>query len=308
LKSRKKQGAKVKVLITGGSGFVGRNLTQRLVKEGHEITITSTGSEPVVPGVKKVLYMGLNGIDWTKVCNQDIVFHLMANNDTLCKDYEEMFRANVSGPVDLFNFALKHGCKKFVYASSTAVYGSEQAPYIEEKTPINPINIYGQSKAVFDEFAISFAKENDVNVIGLRYCNIYGPGEDQKGRRMSVIGQILRNMLANKRPVLFKNGEQKRDWIYVDDIVEANILSMQKNISGVFNIGSGESHSFNEIIEVINKLLKSNIQPEYIECPFLDNYQSYTECDITKAKRELGFDPKFSFLSGIETYYRNLTS
>ncbi len=298
----------MKILVTGGSGFVGRNLSQRLIKEGHEVTITSTGSEAVIQGAAKVLYMGLTGIDWDKVRNQDVVIHLMANNDTLCRDSEEMFRANVYGPVDLFNFALKNGCKKFIYASSTAVYGSEQAPYDEGKTPVNPINIYGKSKAVFDEFATSFGKENSISVIGLRYCNIYGPGEEQKGRRMSVIGQIIRTMLKGQRPVLFKDGEQKRDWIYVDDVVDANILSIEKDISGIFNIGSGESHSFNEIIEAVNRVMGSNIKPEYIDCPFPDNYQSYTQCNIIKAKRELGFDPKFSFISGIETYYKDLIS
>jgi ADP-L-glycero-D-manno-heptose 6-epimerase len=295
LKSRKKQGAKVKVLITGGSGFVGRNLTQRLVKEGHEVAITSTGSEPIVPGVKKVLYMGLNGIDWNKVRNQDVVFHLMANNDTLCKDYEEMFRANVSGPVDLFNFALKHGCKRFVYASSTAVYGSEQAPYIEEKTPINPINIYGQSKAVFDEFAISFAKENDVNVIGLRYCNIYGPGEDQKGRRMSVIGQMLRTMLANKRPVLFKNGEQKRDFTHVSDIVNGLIaMSNNKWDAEVFNLGSGVNYSINDLAKMFNYPVK------YI--PKRLGEAKETLADISHTQKKLLWNPSFS----IQDYIKEL--
>lgn len=300
----------MKILVTGGGGFVGKNLVKKLVDEGHDVTITATGSEPVVSGVKKVLYMGLEGINLEHTEGQNAVVHLMANNDTLCEDKDEMFRANVFGPMKLFTRALKGGCKKFIYASSTAVYGSEPAPYVEDKTPINPLNIYAKSKAVFDEFASCFAKENMVQMIGFRYCNIYGPGEESKGKRMSMVGQILRTMVQGKEPTLFEFGEQKRDWIFIDDVVEANLLAIKnkKNIQDIYNIGSGKCHTFNEIIEIINQIIKLKIKTKYIPCVFKESYQSHTECDISKAKRELGFYPKFSLRSGIEKYLQNLSS
>jgi len=293
---------KLKVLVTGGGGFVGRNLTQRLISDGHEVTITATGSEPVT-NVHKVLYMSLEGIDWDYLRKQkfDVVFHQMANNDTRCFDTEEVWRANVYGPMRLFKTALNSGCNKFVYASSTAVYGQAKAPYTEE-TEISPLLPYSESKSEFDTFAINFAKENDVSVIGLRYCNVYGPGESQKGKRMSMIGQIIRKILAQKQVVLFKDGTQRRDWVYVKDVVEANILSMQSEKTGIYNIGGGGSWSFIEVFnEVLNQiLLPANI--EYIDCPFPESYQDYTECSIEKAKRELGYVPKYDLKTGIEEY------
>lgn len=304
----------MRILVTGGTGFVGRHLTKRLIAEGHELTVTSTGSEPVQNGVSKVLYTGLEGIDWRFVKNQDTVIHLMANNDTLCRDRDEMFAANFEGPLRLFHVASSGGrCKRFIFASSTAVYGAEPAPYIEDKTKINPLNIYGDSKAAFEKFAERFAEEMQVTVIGLRYCNIYGPGEEQKGRRMSMVGQLLRKVHNLEIPVLFESGEQKRDWVYVDDVVEANVLALTADLPkkyNIYNIGSGTAHTFNEVIETINDQMRSRglmaMAPVYTPCPFPESYQNHTECDITKAKRELGYDPQFSLRSGISSYYEQL--
>jgi ADP-L-glycero-D-manno-heptose 6-epimerase len=301
----------MRILVTGGSGFVGRNLTKQLIADGHEVTITSTGTESPVLGVKQTLYMGLDGIDWKRACDQEAVIHLMANNDTLCQDKSEMFRANVSGPKKLFNMLVDRGCKKFIYASSTAVYGSEPAPYTEE-TKINPLNPYGESKAEFDEFAMSFANDNKVSVYGFRYCNIYGPGEEQKGKRMSMVGQLLRTCMKDEAPTLFEYGQQRRDWVFVEDVVQANLKALyhktQEPKGEIFNIGSGDSHSFNEIIKTIEITLNKQFRVKYIPCNFSEAYQIYTQCDISKAKRELGFEPKFSLQSGIEKYFDSFTS
>jgi ADP-L-glycero-D-manno-heptose 6-epimerase len=305
-------GKKTKVLVTGGSGFIGRNLTKRLIDDGYEVTITATGTEPILPGVAKILYMGLEGIDWKHVYGQDIVIHQMANNDTRCQDESEIFRANVYGPIKLFTEAAKGGCRKFVYASSTAVYGNEPAPYFEDVTPINPLNKYAVSKAKFDEFAMRFADEANVNVTGLRYCNVYGPGEENKGRRMSMVGQMLRAMYCGKEVMLFEPGDQRRDWVYIKDVVEANILAMTRSSVGrngnIYNIGSGMSYTFNEVFNTIMEVMKERFllytfgKPKYIPCPFSAEYQSHTECNIEKARHDLGYTPSFDLRSGVKEY------
>lgn len=298
----------MRVLVTGGSGFIGQHLTKRLIKDGHEVLITSTGAEPKVEGVHKVLYMGLTGIDWKEINKLDVVFHQMANNDTRCSDEREMFLANVYGPSQLFDKAAAGGCKRFVYASSTAVYGESPAPYVEDKTEVRPLNVYGHSKAKFDTFAMKFARDYDVTVTGLRYCNVYGPGEEHKGKRMSMIGQIINSMLNNETVKLFTDGEQKRDWIHVSDVVEANLLAMnrEKGRAGeIYNIGSGKAETFNTIIEIIRIFRRSypmNSAVEYIDCPFADEYQNFTECNIDKARRDLGFEPKYDLALGISNY------
>lgn len=301
------------VLVTGGGGFIGRNLTERLVKDCHKVTITANGSEPVVPGVEKVLYPTLEGIDWMHVSGKDVVFHQMANNDTRCFDNTEMWRANVYGPIKLFMTALEGGCKRFVYASSMAVYGNAPVPYTEE-TPLNPLIPYAASKVAFDKFAMNFAKENNVSVIGLRYSNVYGPGESNKGKRMSMIGQIIRKMMAEENVVLFKDGTQKRDWVHVKDVVEANILASESGRYGVYNIGAGDSWTFNEVfdeawtaikIKTCHMDLKKPLsipKIEYIDCPFPETYQSHTECSIEKAKQELGYVPEYDLKSGVRQY------
>jgi ADP-L-glycero-D-manno-heptose 6-epimerase len=292
----------VKILITGGSGFIGRNLTKRLIQDGHEVTITSTGSEPKIPNVKKVIYLGLTGMDWDQAVGHNAVIHLMANNDTLCSDRSEMLRTNFAGPLKLFDIAAQSGCERFVHASSTAIYGNSPVPYIEGKTEEQPLNVYGESKKLFDDQAAKFAQHYGVKSIGLRYCNIYGPGEEQKGKRMSMIGQILRRMLARKRPRMFKHGEQQRDWVYIHDVVEANVLALQSDVSGTFNIGSGVASTFNEIVGTINALLGTELLAEYIDCPFPNEFQDHTQCNIEKARRKLGFFPGFDLRSGIEDY------
>lgn len=295
----------MKVLVTGGSGFIGGNLTKRLIQDGHEVTIVSTGAESKIDGVKKVLYMGLTGIDFCFVKGQDIVFHQMGNNDTLCKDRSEMYLANYYGPQKLFVEAALGGCKQFVYASSTAVYGNSPAPYTED-TPADPLNVYAESKLDFDRWAMQFAKDRKLKVSGLRYCNVYGPGEKHKGSRMSMIGQMLRTHWDGELPIqLFENGEQKRDWVYVKDVVEANILASNRtkgDYGEIYNIGSGTARTFNEIAQTIFTVTKRQNAIKYIPNPISNSYQNHTECNIEKAGQQFNYYPAFDLKDGIREY------
>lgn len=299
----------MRILITGASGFVGSNLLKALIKNNHEITVvTSVGVENPIPnGINKVCYLGLEGLNWEYVHGQDIVIHQAANNDTLFNDKKEMYRANVFGPMKLFNEAFIGGCKNFIYASSTAVYGNQPAPFIENETSMDPLNLYGRSKAEFDNFALNFALEKEVNVIGLRYCNIYGPGESHKGKRASMIYQLIQEINKTGKATLFKDGEQKRDWIYIDDVVNANIGAMntllEKNISGIYNCGTGISTTFNQIV----KLIDNDAEINYISNPYEESFQNHTECNIKKMREELNFSPHFNVELGIKTYKKELT-
>lgn len=310
----------MKILITGATGFVGSNILKALIKEDHEITvIASTHTENPIPKVKKVCYLGLEGLNWKEVYGKDVIIHQAANNDTLFSDEGEMYRANVFGPIKLFHEALRGGCKKFIYASSTAVYGSQPAPYKEDETKIKPLNLYGETKAKFDEFAMKFAEENKVNCIGFRYCNVYGPGEEIKGKRASMIYQLIRQLvrLRNEGSIgkslhatLFKDGEQKRDWIHVDDVVGANMMALHsEGISGIFNCGTGTATSFNQIVEILKEMhpdMANLMSVNYIDNPYEEVYQNHTECDITKMREAFDYSPHFDITSGIFDYLRKL--
>jgi ADP-L-glycero-D-manno-heptose 6-epimerase len=295
----------MRVLVTGGTGFIGSNLVMRLLLDGHDVVLTGHDAEQQIPGFRgKYLQPGLLGIDWEAIGKVDCLFHQAAINNTTLLDEREMLRANVQASQELFCRLAQAGCRRFVYASSTAVYGDAPAPYREDG-PLNPLNPYARSKKLLEDFAAQFARERpDATVVGLRYCNVYGPRENHKGRRASMIFQLARQMQRGN-PRLFKHGEQKRDYVYVDDAVRANLLAAEARQSCVVNCGSGKSVSFNELVGHLNALLGLQREPEYIENPYADRYQNHTECDMVLANRLLGFEPVFDLQRGLATYHRS---
>lgn len=295
----------MRILVTGGTGFVGSNIVRKLISEGHEVLITGSDAEcPVEKGVVKYLQPSFIGIDWKSIGKLDVVFHEAAINDTTLNDENEMLRANLDSSRSLFEFAAQNGCKKIIYASSTAVYGNANVPFVENGK-IEPLNVYGESKKRLDEYASMFAVNHpEIVVVGLRYCNVYGPGENHKGKRASMIYQLARQMM-NGNPKLFKMGEQKRDWIYVDDVVYANMCAMNSAKSCIVNCGSGSATSFNEIVEILNETLGVSRNVEYIDNPFSSKYQSFTYCDMTYAKEMIGFEPRYDIKRGIKSFFES---
>lgn len=303
-----------KILITGGTGFIGSNLANTLYDLGHEVIITGTNTEQKVR-CDKMLSHHLTGVDWDALENIDIVFHQAAINDTLNENEDEMFLANVTASRNLFQELFQRGCRRFVYASSTAIYGDSPAPYFEYKTPHNPLNAYGRSKKALEDFANNFSNEKNageckdhVSIVGLRYCNVYGPGEQHKGRRSSMIYQLIKQMKLGDKPTVFKHGWHRRDWIYVEDVVAANLKAMdvELNFCDTFNCGSGDSITFNRIIEIINDELGVWLEPFYAECSFADKYQHHTKCDMHKAENILGFKPQYSIEEGIRKFMHQI--
>jgi ADP-L-glycero-D-manno-heptose 6-epimerase len=210
-----------------------------------------------------------------------------------------MIESNVIKPSLMFQKLLEKGCHKFVYASSCSVYGNQPSPYLEDKTKIECLNCYAESKYLFEVFAKSFSELRKVSCIGLRYSNVYGSNENHKGKRASMISQII-NKIKNKETVqLFKYGEQKRDWVFVQDVVSANILALNHNHSDIFNVGSGQGVSFNEIIQIISHRLNKEISIDYVDCEFLGRYQNNTCVNLQKSKLILGYQPKYNIELGM---------
>jgi ADP-L-glycero-D-manno-heptose 6-epimerase len=293
------------ILVTGGTGFIGSNLTNRLLELGHKVSITGFQQENSLEKDIRLIGSELDKINDKNLKGYDICFHQAANNNTLEQNGKKVFQQNVQNPISLFEKLYKYGCRKFIYASSTAVYGNRQTPYTEDTRP-EPLNVYAQSKLAFDEFADKFKEKKSVSIIGLRYCNIYGPKEEHKGSRASMIYHICKDVMLNRNPRVFKYGEQKRDWCYVKDVVEANIKCMYYENSNIFNIAGGKSISFNDLYSIIKSALGSESFLEYIDCDFVDRYQNDTECDISKAKKELRWKPCFDIKSGIQDYISHL--
>jgi len=289
----------MRYLVTGGTGFIGSNIAKHLHAQGHSVIVTGTRSEQSLNGIP---ILDPQRIDWAKLGKLDAVFHQAALVDTTVLDEKRMFAANVDFAMHVFENAVAHGCKRIVYASSTATYGDAPAPYVEGITVQRPLNPYGASKKALEEFAAQFAhKHPDVTIVGLRYCNVYGPGESHKGKMATQIYQLAQQM-QNSNPRIFKHGEQRRDWIYVKDVVRANLLAAQAAQSCIVNCGTGTATTFNDIIKILNEVLGTNREPEYIDNPYADRYQSYTECDMALAKKMLGFEPQYDIARGIKDF------
>ncbi|MBI4142114.1 NAD-dependent epimerase/dehydratase family protein [Candidatus Woesearchaeota archaeon] len=293
----------MRILITGGTGFVGSNLVAMLARNNDVVTNGRKDEQQILP-VRIYFQADFTQIDWSKQGTFDVVFHQAAINDTQFKDCPEMFRVNVDASMSLFRAVIANGCKRIVYASSTAVYGKGQVPFKEDVWP-KPLTYYGESKRTLDELAMALAREHtDVTIVGLRYCNIYGPRENHKQKRASMIYQLAQQMLTGN-PKLFEWGHHRRDFIYIDDVVEANLLAMQAKESCVVNCGTGKAVSFNEIVHFLNRTLGTNRKQEYIKNHFEKTYQEHTVCDMNLAKEKLGFLPKYSVEEGIKKYYES---
>jgi ADP-L-glycero-D-manno-heptose 6-epimerase len=292
----------MRVLVTGGTGFIGSNLVIRLLQDGHEVLITGCDAEQKIPGFRgKILQPGLLGIDWEAIGKIDLLFHQAAINDTTLLDEREMLRANVDASEELFRRAVQGGCRRIVFASSTAVYGNAPAPY-KEDGPLAPLNPYARSKLLLEQCATQITRQHPaVIVVGLRYCNVYGPRENHKGPRASMIFQMAQQMRRGN-PRLFQYGEQKRDYIYIADVVRANLLAAEASESCVVNCGFGTATSFNDLVAELNRAMGLDRKPEYFDNPYADRYQSHTECDMALAREKLGFVPKVDIRQGLAAY------
>ena len=299
-KSRKKY------LVTGGAGFVGSNIAKTLEAEGHEVTVlddfSKNGHFKNLIGFKgDVITCDL----FTNVPHDmyfDAIFHEAAITDTTVMDQKAMMEQNVEAFKNLLEFAAENEIKKVIYASSAATYGNGPVPNVETQ-PTHPENVYGFSKVIMDNVARQFAEDNnDMKIIGLRYFNVYGPGEYYKGKMASMVYQLYNQMKAGKRPRVFKFGEQERDFVYVKDIVKINMCALKNGKeTGVFNAATGVPRDYNAIIACLNKELGTNLEPEYIDNPY-PFFQLKTQADITKSKEKLGYEPDYTLEKGIADY------
>ncbi len=297
-----------KILITGGAGFIGSNLALELESNGHSVTILddySSANVQNLQGFRGELIIGDESM-LTELDEQyDAIFHEAAITDTTFKDDKEMLRKNIEGFKKVLKFAMQQNAT-LVYASSAGIYGNGKTPMKESQQP-QPLNAYAFSKHFTDNLARKHYKCG-IRIVGVRYFNVFGPGEKHKGKSSSMIYQLYKQMASGRNPRIFKYGEQIRDHIHVKDAVSATIKASESKENGIFNIGSGEGTTFNQVIDYLNKAMKTNFKPEYFDNPYKEVYQVHTHADITKTMKTLGWKPKFSTKSGIADYVAWLKS
>jgi len=302
------------VLITGGAGFIGSNLALELERRYSDIRTTiiddfRSGEFSNLVGLRgDLVAQDLASMD---LCARfrpgefQVIFHLASITDTTVADPRQMIFNNVEGFRRTAEFARLSGTP-LVFASSAAIYGVCRSGHMPEDQPARPANVYGFSKVLLENLARRYAATSrNFRIVGLRYFNVYGPGEAHKGAASSMIYQLAGQIRAGKRPRIFKYGEQKRDFVYIKDVVEATVMAAEATRSGVYNVGSGRATSFNEVVALLNKALGTDQEPDYFDNPY-SFYQPHTEADAALARAELGYDPRYPIDRGIAEYVKEL--
>lgn len=296
----------MRVLVTGGAGFIGSNLARRLATDGHDTVAVDDFSSAMwtnlIGFTGDVLTLDLAGdrSPLAKLGPFDVIFHEGSITDTTVMDQRKMMQNNVEAFRGLLELATDWG-SRVVWASSCSIYGQGAVP-MKESQPPQPLNVYAYSKLAMERLAELYRPRLSHPIVGLRYSNVYGPGEAHKGKFASMIHQLAKQMRSGKRPRIFFEGQQRRDFVYIDDVMQVNLKAMNSPVSGVFNAGVGDAFSFNQVVQELNSVLKTDLAPDYFENPYSFT-QDWTQCDLSESRAKLGYVPEYDLRKGIEAYH-----
>lgn len=297
-----------KILITGGTGFIGSNIATELVNQGYNVSVLdnlSTGNVSNISGLNIEFLKGdIRDFEFVKksVKDVDYILHQAALPSVFrsIKDPLTVNDVNTKGTLNILVVARDNNVKRVVYASSSSVYGDTPIlPKKEDMIP-KPLSPYAVSKLVGEYYCKVFYNVYGLETVSLRYFNVFGPRQNPKSEYAAVIPKFINFMLENKSPVIYGDGTQTRDFTFVKNVVEANILALKaKNAAGnVLNIACENSTSVNELVDKINELLDRDISPDYTKLRLGDIKNSLA--DISLAKKILGYEPKYSFEEGLK--------
>ena len=310
------------ILITGGAGFVGSNLAFYFQEKHPEVKVVVLDSfrsgETLSNGNLKSFghfknLLGFSGevisgdindkamLESLKANYQfDYIFHEAAISDTTALEQDLMIKTNVNAFRSLLDLAVIHGAN-MVYASSGATYGNAPSPQTVGREA--PQNVYGFSKLMMDNLAREYMECKPISIVGLRYFNVYGPHEFFKNKTASMVVQFGHQLLSGKNPKLFAGSDEiLRDFIYIEDIIQANIKAMEPKESGIYNVGTGKARSFQSIVDILQKELGTTLKCDYIPNSLVGRYQFHTQADIEPTRVELGYEPRFEMEDGIKAY------
>jgi len=300
-----------KALVTGGAGFIGSNIVEKLVEKNVEVKVLDSmylGKPENLEKVEDQIEIIEGSVMDEKLVNSavedcDTVFHLAARSSSPMhkEDAAEGARINIEGFINVAEAADEQNVEKVVYASTSSMYGSVEPPH-EVDSGEYPMNLYTASKMSRELYAKTYSVQTDVQFTGLRFFSVFGPHEKAKGKYANVVTQFLWKMQDGEQPVIWGDGDQERDLVYVEDVAEANIAASQRieEANGeVFNVGKGNPQTFNRVVEKLNNVLGTEIEAERIENP-RDNYVMQHKAEISRTKEVLGWEPKHSFEEGLE--------
>lgn len=298
------------ILVTGGGGFIGSHIVHALAAAGHRVRVldnlSGCGSfrrlDDLGDGVERVTGDVRNSDDVARaVAGVDAIYHEAAAvsvPESVARPlaYHE---ACATGTLTMLEAARAAGIRRFIYASTSAAYGdAPEQPKVESMRPV-PVNPYGVAKLAGEMYVTAYAKLFDMNTVSLRYFNVFGPGQDPKSQYGAAIPSIVALILRGASPTIYGDGEQTRDFCYIDNIVSANVLALTADVHGeAINIGTGRRVSVNAIVRESARLLNRTVEPTFAPPRAGDVRDSLA--DITLARKVLGYEPVVHFEEGME--------
>lgn len=298
------------ILVTGGAGFIGSNIVEEMIKQDYNVKVLDnfvTGRDDNLMDFKnkiEVIKGDISNLETVKqtIKNVDYVSHhaaLISVTDSV-ENPVHYSEVNVLGTLNILVAARDSGVKRIVYASSSAVYGGIEKTPSKESMGVDPISPYGLTKISNEQYFKMFFDIYGLESIGLRYFNVFGPKQNPGSEYSAVIPKFIQIMLNDKRPIIYGDGKQTRDFTFVKDTAMANLLSVNsKNAKGdSYNIANGKGISINQLVKKINEILGKSIEPVYENARPGD--PKHSEADISESIEKLGFKPKYDFEEGLK--------
>ncbi|SNX52904.1 SDR family oxidoreductase [Thermoanaerobacterium sp. RBIITD] len=300
------------ILVTGGAGFIGSNIVDFLIDNGYDVVVVdnmSTGKKENINKRARFYNVDITDSNLYKVFENekiDVVIHHAAQIDIQKSIKDPVFDAkvNILGTINLLECCRKYGVKKIIYASSAAVYGNPEYLGVDEKHRVYPISYYGISKHTPEHYFEVYNELYGLKYTVLRYANVYGIRQDPKGEG-GVISIFIDKMLKGERPVIFGDGEQTRDFIFVKDVAKANLLALKKGDNEIINISTNKAITINELVDIMNEIMGTYLKPIYTNSRKGDIVHSYL--DNKKALEVLGWEPEYQLEQGLKEtieYYK----
>lgn len=303
----------MKVLVTGGAGFIGSHITDALIKQGHQVVVVDNLAtcllENINPNVK-FYKMSVCDAELTNIFERErpeIVSHQAAQMVIAKSVDEPIFDAqeNILGSLNVILNCVRFRVKRIIYASSGgAIYGEPRYLPVDETHPINPLSQYGISKHTVEHYLYLYGLQYRLNYVVLRYPNVYGPRQNPDGEA-GVVAIFAGQMLRGEKPTIFGSGDKTRDYTHVSDVVAANLLAMERGNNAIYNIGTGVETSDREMFDTLAKVLGYSGNPLYAPVRTGEIYRIYL--DATKARKELGWQARLSLKEGLAqtvSYYQ----
>ena len=296
----------MKVLVTGGAGFIGSHLVDRLVQEGHEVIIVDnlvTGKRRNINRATRFYKLDIQSWRLERVFRNErpnVVMHLAAQMDVRKSVEDPMFDAqvNILGTLNVLQQAVKHGVRKVVFSSSGgAIYGEQEIYPAPESHVTRPLSPYGLSKLCGEQYLSYYQRSSGLQVVSLRYANVYGPRQDPEGEA-GVVAIFIQKMLNNEQAVINGNGRQTRDFVFVEDVVEANLAVMGQETQGTYNVGTGVETSVNDLFRILIKHTGSTCKE--VHGPAKKGEQARSVIDNTRMRHELSWEPKADLSEGLK--------